>query len=221
MKSVNDILPNEPAGMVGKYSQPEQQTGLGEEARRLVNDAFKAICAAKPAWRKAFPDDQAIKNMKASLTKALIDSGCSDYRLIKLGVKRARLDPSPFFPSTGQFVQWCRVEPSDLGLPEAREAFLLCSSKSHAPLGEKWPHVALYEVGRRLGWYDLRNGDVTEKAFEKVYRAVCREVFDGQTFKIPMPKANQLEHHGGQKTRTVQQTKAGKQHLAGLKDAFK
>lgn len=204
-----------------QHVQPSIEAGLNHEARKIVNKLFDSLKAAKPASSSAYPDEQSWKNGKVAYVKALVENEITDHRLIALGTKRARKDPSPFFPSTGQFVAWCQPQGADVGLPETKYAFYIVSSGAHSPHQMKWTHGALYELGRRLGWSALHQGQVSESDFEKEYQRIIKEVFFGQTFEVPAKNSSMIEYQEAKKNRTIQQKKVGNESLAKLKSKFR
>jgi hypothetical protein len=223
MKKLDQLI-NPALNQIQNTSQPVQPSAgvaLNHEARELVNKLFDSLKAAKPASSSAYPDEQSWRNGKIAYVRALIENEVTDQRLIALGIKRARKDLSPFFPSTGQFVAWCQPQSVDVGLPEAAHAFFMVCSGAHSPHQMKWPHGALYELGRRLGWSELHQGKVSEKAFKEEYQRIIKEVFFGQTFEVPAKNSSMIEYQEGKKTRTIQQKKVGNESLAKLKNKFR
>jgi hypothetical protein len=202
----------------GQVAQPQQGPSLSDAAARNVNDIFRALQASFPAWRNAFPDDASLKAAKASWVKGLMAAGVTDLSQIARGVEKARLSESDFFPSVGKFISWCRVQPADLGLPPDDVAWLEANHHSHHVLIHQWTHPAIYEAGRRTGWFEIRNGDATQKAFSSHYQAVAGEIAEGAVFTMPAADSTRLEHHtNGTKVQTEQAKQTGKAALAELK----
>lgn len=194
---------------------------LNEDAARHVNDIFRALQGAFPAWRAAFPDDASLKAAKATWVKALIDAGITDIQQIARGVRKARLSDNDFFPSVGRFIAWCRVSPDDLGVPPVDQAWIEVGRHAHHVLEHQWSHPAVYEAGRRTGWFELRTGTATRKSFAEQYQAVVSEVATGAEFVLPAADATRLEHHrNGRRVRTEQSQAVGRAALQQLKEAM-
>lgn len=202
----------------GQVVQPQQGPSLNDAAARNVNDIFRALQASFPAWRNAFPDDASLKAAKASWVKGLMAAGITEFDQIARGVEKARLSESDFFPSVGKFIAWCRVQPADLGLPSEDLAWQEINQHSHHVLVHHWSHPALYEAGRRTGWYEIRNGSAKRETFKAQYQAVAAELAAGAVFTMPAADSTRLEHHTSGKQVTTEESKqAGREALAALR----
>lgn len=193
---------------------------LSKQAIEDVNDIFRALQAAFPAWRSAFPDNDSLRAAKVSWVKGLTDAGMTDKELIKHGVRHARLSESDFFPSVGKFISWCRPLPADVGMPELPAAWEEAVSHSHHILIHEWSHSGVYEAGRRTGWFQIRNGDAGRREFEPHYQAVVSAVATGQVFESPQPNPERpaLEcHRNGKKVTTEEAKAAGREAIDALR----
>lgn len=220
MKSVSTIashvVQQQAAGQISK-----QPVSLNEEAAHNVNDIFRALQAAFPAWRSAFPDDASLKAAKATWVKGLIEAGITDMHRIARGVRRARQCESDFFPSVGKFISWCQFSPAELGMPDADQAWMEACQNSHHVLAHQWSHPGVYETGRRTGWFEIRNGTAARKSFAEKYQTVVAEVADGVEFVMPAADATRLEHHrNGHLVQTEQNKATGRSALKQLKAAM-
>lgn len=74
----------------------------------IVNALFERIVAINPAFRQAWPTEHEFKMTKKEWVIAFIEAKLSDVEQIKRGLSEMRLSTSPFIPSPGQFIQWCR-----------------------------------------------------------------------------------------------------------------
>ncbi len=219
MKNANQIARSSVAAI--REAEKTPATSLNEEAKNIVNGLFKSLQAAKPGWRASFPDDESLRLAKSTFVKGLIEAQVTDRAMISLGMKKARLDPSQFFPSIGQFIMWCKPEPEDFGMPPASLAWRECCDNCHRKLVHVWSHPAVYESGKRIGWYEIRCGKATLKPFELIYQKTVDEVMAGAEFVVPKPDATRLEYKGGRKTRTEQSKIVGKEHLQQIKECFR
>lgn len=95
--------------------------GPNSPAAQIVNQVLKQLIAAKPAHKQALNAKGAVADWKRSWTQAFALHGIRTLEQIELGIKHAQLDPSPFMPSIGQFIQWCN--PVELTEVEMLEAF--------------------------------------------------------------------------------------------------
>ncbi len=212
----NAIVRNQGKGSIQVDEQP--QRALNADAVKNVNEIFRALQAAFPAWRSAFPDDASLKAAKASWVKGLVEAGITDLHQIARGVRKARQSESDFFPSAGKFITWCQLSPEELGMPRADIAWMEACQHSHHVIEHEWSHLGVYEAGRRTGWFEVRNGTADRNAFERHYQAVVNEIAKGSEFKKPVPDSTRLEHHrNGREVRTEKSIKAGRAALASLK----
>lgn len=212
----------------GQIQQDEQAPkALNAEAAKNVNDIFRALQAAFPAWRSAFPDGASLKAAKQSWVKGLMAAGVTDLSQIARGVEKARLSDSDFFPSVGKFIGWCHLSPEELGMPSESDAWREAGQHSHHVLIHNWSHPGVYEAGRRTGWFEIRSCDdarqiqALRKSFGEHYTAVMRELERGAEFEAPAPDSTRLEHHrNGQRVTTEQSKAAGRKALAGLRQSM-
>jgi len=69
---------------------------------------FSQLQAIFPAWRQAFTSDAEAAEARRQWALGLVEAGITDAAAIKAGLSKARRAKSPFIPSVGQFVEWCR-----------------------------------------------------------------------------------------------------------------
>ncbi len=194
-------------------ARPEPAS-LNTEAVGFVNDLFKSLQVAYPAWRQAFPTDQDLQLAKKSWIRAFAENGVTAKEQVARGMKRARRDESDFFPSVGKFISWCRLSPEEMGLPPEDLAWREINQHSHHVLVHKWSHPAIYEAGSRTGWFDIRTrSDEREraglrKAFSGHYLAVIKELEQGAEFTIPAADETRLEHHRNGEQVMTEESKA-------------
>ena len=225
MKTVTELttqaMQHQRSGEVASVSEwTEEQREAG---KKQVNDLFKSLQASFPAWKQAFPTTQELNLAKQVWVRALLEAGITEMEQIKLGTRKARASGSAFFPAVGQFIQWCKPTPEDLGLPSERDAYHEACNHAHAIYAHTWSHPAVYEAGRRTGWFELRSEEAArmQKAFGTVYADVCKSVMAGAEFEVPKPKAGALEHHtNGNRIKTKSEIATGRAALAALKGKF-
>lgn len=223
MKSVSTVATSvanqHRAGQVS--TNTEKPKALNAEAAKHVNDIFRALQAAFPAWRSAFPDDAALKAAKASWVKGLIEGGITDMEQIARGVRKARQSESDFFPSVGKFIAWCKPSLEEFGLPVPAMAFHEASMYAGRIYEHEWSHPGVLEAGRRADLWNLRHGDVSEKTFFAIYKQVCDEVMAGAKFEAPELHSDRLERHAnGSEVMTEESKERGRKVLDELKGMF-
>ena len=100
---------------------------LSPEAITLINHVFKSLCGAKPSWRTGFKTNEDVNSYKEALALTFMENGIQTPDAVQKGLAEARRDESPFMPSTGEFLKWCKPEHREqchnilprLNLPEA------------------------------------------------------------------------------------------------------
>jgi hypothetical protein len=207
-----------------RAAQPNSQNSVNSEAAEFVNDLFKSLQVAYPAWKQAFGTEQDLKLTKKSWIRAFAESGITRNEQVALGMKRARQDQSDFFPSSGKFITWCKPTPEDFGLPTSSDAWREACAHCHEYTTWPWSAAAIFETGDRVKFYDIQRGAVREKEFAEVYLRICEEVMQGKVFKGPGEEKSQnaLEwHSNGKKIKSVQNLSKGNQTLSHLKGLFR
>ncbi|WP_271270509.1 replication protein P [Aliamphritea hakodatensis] len=222
MKSVNALTnPAMNAIRTGKFDDKASYASV--ETAKHINKVFKALQSVSPAWKAAFPSSEALNEARRSWTKAFIDAGLSDMGMIELGISRARQDPSDFFPSPGKFIAWCFPTPEELGLPSLEAAYREACNNAHRISQHRWSHGAVYQAGKESDWTKLRSEvqRYSFPVFKKVYSEICIRALRGEQFQMPVPAANQLEHHMNGMPVVTEQTKAaGREELSKMKAMF-
>ena len=203
------------------------QAELNDQAASFVNNLFKSLQVAYPAWKQSFGTEQDLKLTKKSWIRAFAESGITQKEQVLLGMKRARQDQSDFFPSSGKFIAWCKPIPEDFGLPSNTEAWREVCRHCHEQIKHLWSSPAVYEAGSRIEFFNVRKGAVKEKEFISVYEQVCVEVMEGKVFSGPriVKDETTLEQHTNGKEVSARQKNdnlaKGNAALSGLKELFR
>lgn len=154
---------------------------------QAVNYFFEKLEGFSPGrFKNMYGDIKRLNMVKAEwspligrLTKADIDAGFN-----KAKIKAAENDARYQWPDVSTFVGLCRVEPADLGLPEAEEAYREACHKSHNPSGHKWSHAAVREAAKLTGWYELQghseNHQKTKELFLYNYGVLVDRALKGE-----------------------------------------
>jgi len=197
MKNINDLLPSTTTlrrDISTNTSSPN--TDIDQNAK-VINHTFNELMMIKTGWRAMFPSinaktegeklKKAMGKLKQQYMKGFIENDINSIEQIDFGLKRARADDNPFFPSVGEFISWCQPDLADLGLPTAFEAWRVVSN-IYSIHDIDWNKVspAVHEAGKRCNFGDIKRGAISEKQFSAIYKTVCEEVFKGTTFEVPV-----------------------------------
>ena len=197
MKSIKDLLaPAQPSMRDISTNTSTPNTDIDQNAK-VINHTFNELMMIKTGWRAMFPSinaktdgeklKKAMGKLKQQFMKGFIENDINSIEQIDFGLKRARADDNPFFPSVGEFISWCQPDLADLGLPTAFEAWRIVSN-IYSIHDIDWTKVspAVHEAGKRCNFGDIKRGTISEKQFSTIYKAVCEEVFKGVKFEVPV-----------------------------------
>ncbi|WP_429186967.1 replication protein P [Aeromonas veronii] len=189
------------------------QRALTDHDSQMVSLLFEQLKIVFPAWRHAFPSDDSQRRALAEWTRALVDADCTSREQLQLGMRVAREQEIPFFPSTGMFIKWCQITPEALGLPTVDQALadVARHRKSH-------PAVVIAARATRFERQTL-TADEYRKVFAQAYDQVVRRVMAGEDIEAEvlkgLPTREQIQHN----PEFYQQ--AGQRGVARLKALFK
>lgn len=106
MKHISEIKP----GQIGKARQPNSNE---RQSAQIINLVFSKLKAISPAWKSAMPTVDVENAAKAEWLIGLVESKITSKEQLERGFRGARLSQSPFFPSCGQFIMWCKPNPRE------------------------------------------------------------------------------------------------------------
>lgn len=161
--------------------QPKQ---LPPGTTDVVNALFKELQAIFPAWKQAWPDDDALRAAKRSWIKAFIVAGINTLEQIRFGLQNCRQNGGDFAPSVGKFVKWCQPTPEMLGIPSHEKAFreVLVNLEPSRATSRAWSHPAVRHAALQCEIHNL-NSLVSEKAskvFDRAYDITIRMLVQGK-----------------------------------------
>ncbi|ELQ6111617.1 DNA replication protein [Cronobacter sakazakii] len=141
--------------LANKYQPAQEHPAKGvvnTEAERLVDALFrqlKQVFPASAATNLRTEADEAAAKQQWIL--AFAENGIVRREQLAAGMKRARASLSPFWPSPGQFISWCREGEFDLaGLPSPDELVMMvriyCARRGlyDSPTDYPWQQAAHY-----------------------------------------------------------------------------
>jgi len=189
----------------GRTDEPQQAFGynLDDWASHQVDALLGALKSQKPAWRNALPDRAAEASYKRQLVLAMLENEICQQWQLELAIKRARSDPSPWLPGSGEFIEWCTPRPEDYGLPALADALAEVNRHLHGyieatsgrisnpgPL-HQWSHPAVYWSAIQTPSFERRS--MTERqwteAYSRNYAIACRRSMMGEDLSGVMPRA--------------------------------
>ncbi|ELY4453627.1 DNA replication protein [Cronobacter sakazakii] len=191
--------------LAGKYhpapERPEQGV-VNTEAERLVDALFRQLKQVFPAANatslRTEADEAAAKQQ---WIVAFAENGITRREQLAAGMKRARASLSPFWPSPGQFIDWCREgEFEQAGLPAVAELLAMvrtyCARRGlyASPTDYPWQNAAHYWLVTGL-YSGMRLNGWTEKELAEQAKAellnMARRIASGETIPDPVPMIEQ------------------------------
>ncbi|CDG21036.1 Replication protein P [Xenorhabdus poinarii G6] len=121
-RNLVNAIKNRDGAALSRLSEGQKsnsQPVVNEDAERLVNALFRQLKQVFPAATQTNlrnESDEALA--KQQWIAAFAENGIRTREQLSAGMRQARASVSPFWPSPGQFVQWCKQgEAVALGLP--------------------------------------------------------------------------------------------------------
>lgn len=162
----------------------------------IVNQIFKDLFRIKPAFKQAFPSQDDLLSTKRHWLAAFKDSRIHSIEMIKNGMKEIRKSPSPFFPSPGEFIKLCSINPSDYGTPTIEKAYTEACYYSHPSSGKKnWSHPCIKHAWSLVGSWELQqqSKSITFPLFEKFYQEGLSLFANGQLKDLLEDKTHDVQ----------------------------
>jgi hypothetical protein len=176
----------------GEHYQPHQPAPISDREAEVVGRLLERLKLIFPAWKRAFPTESAERRAGQEWTRALIDADCTSREQLARGMRQARMQSIPFFPSPGQFIEWCEATPESLGLPTLDNAL-------HEVATRRFSHPAV-----TLAWKASRYASGTMTAaeyrpvFERNYKIMVDRVLNGEDLEAEilkgLPSREQVVH---------------------------
>ena len=187
--------------LAGKYqpAQARPEPGVvNSEAERLVDALFRQLKQVFPAANAtSLRTDADEAAAKQQWILAFAENGIISRTQLAAGMKKARASLSPFWPSPGQFIDWCREgELEQAGLPSVAELLAMvrtyCARRGlyDSPPDYPWQHAAhywlvtgLYSGMRMNGWTEQ---ELAAQAKAELLK-MAQRIASGETIPDPTP----------------------------------
>ncbi len=146
--------------------------------------------ATFPAWQVAIKDPEIEAEARKQWLFGLIENGITSDVQINAGLAKARSHDSPFLPSIGQFVSWCKSAAQDMaGLPSESEALQALTREIARPKElREWakyhPSVFYaYQQRQRYDWKNYNYRDFKDE-FSETWAGVKKIALEGFDFHL-------------------------------------
>lgn len=165
----------------------------------LINKVFKSLKAIFPAWAVAIKDPEIESQARQEWLKGLVENGINSDTQINSGLAKCRAHNSPFLPSIGQFVTWCKESTGLMsGIPSETEARLaMIRELGKSPDIRSWNqcHPAVYWVycqRTSFDWKQMSNKDLND-LFHDFWQIALKMAKDNVGFDAPIPRSHRIE----------------------------
>ena len=217
MQSIDQIVNRTDLTVAQPAATPEGE--LNEFARQHINSIFKRLAHTFPTFKTAYRTDAERDEVKRVWVKGLVEGGITSVEQIARGMAKARTANTPFFPSIGQFIAWCKPDAADLGMPSPEAAWLEANNHSHHVNDHEWSHPAVYAAGKHQ-FFHIRAGDYSRDKYIADYEQLMALVAAGHVIEGPVTDNTKLEYQSGAKTTTEEAKAVAASALADLKKGF-
>jgi len=109
MKKASDLI----SSAENQIGQPEQRAELAKAAKPIIDTVFNQLKGIYPSLVSQLKDPGVERSMRQQWTQSFIENGISSTEQLRRGFEQARKDESPFCPSVGKFIKWCKAGGQD------------------------------------------------------------------------------------------------------------
>lgn len=180
--------------------KPVQQ--VPEQTIKIFNELFRELKAAFPALMATIKEQDDLNELRRQWVLAFAENGITSIDQVKAGMKIARQQVTPFLPSPGQFIEWCRQgEASRYGLPDSDELYDMVMAYSArrgdfaTPEAYPWPSNPAYWMVTKL-YSEMRSLNLTDpelrKCCSKALKTMSRRIQSGEPIPAPVVQIPKL-----------------------------
>jgi hypothetical protein len=187
------IKPNIPSA-ASSAAPSSPNTAEVAKATALLFEVFAARFGTK--WTRTYEDPLARRIWARDIENEGLEADD-----INRGLRVTRAAEWP--PTVGEFIAACRPTAAELGVPEARDAYVgACRGI--------WMHPIAYHVAGQVGRYEMRTRSETSTwpAFDAAYKRALAEVRRGRVFEMPARHDRLLEAPPAPSAEEVERQKA-------------
>lgn len=205
MKNLVQAIHNRDSNALARLAgeNKESDRGLSEGDEKLVDLLFINLKQLFPASVSTiFRDPNSEDAAKRQWIAAFAESGICSREQLQAGMKHARASASPFWPSPGQFIAWCKdAEFKAGGLPDTNELYDMimeyCAHKIEYETPERYPWKSnacywmvtkLYDLMRSL---NLTDAELRKRCTEEL-RKMSHRIESGETIPAPVVQIPKL-----------------------------
>ena len=103
--------------------QEQAKRAQSVEGERFINALFDRLKAICPAHKQAYPTTEELNSAKREWMDKFYVDGVSKKSSIDYAIEQLKSTNNPFFPTVGQFIEWCHEGDLPEGTLSARDAY--------------------------------------------------------------------------------------------------
>lgn len=171
MKELMQAIQSRDGAALSRFAgqREPQQPQREEQAALVFNDLFRQLRATFPAITAHIKTQDDLNEFRRTWMMAFAENGITTIAQVNAGMQLARQQETPWIPSPGQFVAWCREGSLRVaGLPTDEELVEMvrryCAERGYlsSPEAFPWERPAHYWMVTAL-YSDMREHNWTEK----------------------------------------------------------
>ncbi|MBD2798331.1 DNA replication protein [Xenorhabdus sp. 18] len=205
MRNITTAIQNRDGRALQAMSEPAKPQGgqVTKQIAEIFNELFRQLKGAFPALMASIKTQEDFDELRRQWVLAFAENGIRTIEQVNAGMKIARQQDSPFLPSPGQFVEWCKQGGiQNAGLPDESELYDMIMTYSakrglySTPESYPWPSHACYWMVTKL-YSQMMGLNLSEPELRKRCRqeliSMSRRMESGE--QIPEPKVQLTELH--------------------------
>lgn len=205
MSNLTRIIANRDSSALARMagSAPETVKMVNPEAEKLVDALFRNLKQVFPAAvNTTFRDPNDEVAAKRQWIAAFAENGIRSREQLSAGMQHARASESPFWPSPGQFISWCKegaIRAS--GLPDVNELYVMVMKYSRdrgyhsSAEAYPWESPACFWMVTAL-YNQMRSQNLTEAELRKrcgtELKNMSRRIEAGEAIPAPVVQIPKL-----------------------------
>lgn len=218
--------------LLDKAQQPSTSilpTGeIDVETKLLFNEIFIRLVAIYPAWRQAFPDQEAIDESRRLWSKEIKRHNINQWEIIEDALSACVDAGGAFIPEVGKFIGYCRdAALKRSGGLETMKAYKQLQGHYAKPIEHREPcdlnRLVYHTISQVdfdvVAFKEMRTEDAI-KYFSDHYQETLKHALAGGEIKEPIKRAHRIENPSGV-TPMKRNKERGNAALGNLKDLLK
>ncbi|WP_426576707.1 replication protein P [Xenorhabdus stockiae] len=198
MKNIATAIQNRDGKALQTLAEPpkQQRTPVDKQVAEIFNELFRQLKGAFPALMTSIKTQEDFNELRRQWVMAFAENGITTLKQVNAGMKIARQQDSPFLPSPGQFIQWCKQGGiQNAGLPDESELYDMVMTYSakrglyDSPENYPWQSHACYWMVTKL-YSQMMGLNLSEPELRKRCRqeliSMSRRMESGE--QIPEPR---------------------------------